>query len=279
MRRAGYNPTRRNRRIGTRAQGHGQDNRMVIPERWQAGPFWEVLGAHTELTVAVHDRALRVVVERTARGCLHASTVADVCAVLATLPAGDLAGVGMLVLRQPTRKQALLAGVWGRLLYRFTHGGYEGPAIVLESFTPGGPMRWRRGLDVEDQRELARLRDDGHAFTETKRHFATTLTLDAVRATQLYRTLPHEVGHWTQYQREVLDPLRDDPSRDRAALDDAYHRLPTRAHEDFAHGYADRWRAAQRAAGFLPFARIVDAESMARQGLAVEDFVGGPPRP
>ncbi|KAF0814961.1 hypothetical protein IGB42_00037 [Andreprevotia sp. IGB-42] len=30
--RAGWNPTRRNRHIGTGAQGHGQDNKLVIPQ-------------------------------------------------------------------------------------------------------------------------------------------------------------------------------------------------------------------------------------------------------
>jgi hypothetical protein len=33
-RRPGREPTRRNRNIGTSKQGHGQDNRMVIPSRW-----------------------------------------------------------------------------------------------------------------------------------------------------------------------------------------------------------------------------------------------------
>jgi hypothetical protein len=32
--RAGRDPRRRNRNIGAAKQGHGQDNRMVIPEPW-----------------------------------------------------------------------------------------------------------------------------------------------------------------------------------------------------------------------------------------------------
>ena len=31
MNRRGYDPTRRNRNIGTAKAGHGQDNRLVIP--------------------------------------------------------------------------------------------------------------------------------------------------------------------------------------------------------------------------------------------------------
>jgi hypothetical protein len=35
MNRPGCNPTRRNRKIGTAAQGHGQNNRLVIPDVYQ----------------------------------------------------------------------------------------------------------------------------------------------------------------------------------------------------------------------------------------------------
>lgn len=33
MQRSGWNPVRRSRNIGTAAQGHGDDNEMVVPDR------------------------------------------------------------------------------------------------------------------------------------------------------------------------------------------------------------------------------------------------------
>ncbi|CAN7504086.1 hypothetical protein LJR118_003525 [Acidovorax sp. LjRoot118] len=44
--RPGWNPVRRNRNIGTPAQGHGEDNRLTIPEsRHDRSFFHECLGA------------------------------------------------------------------------------------------------------------------------------------------------------------------------------------------------------------------------------------------
>ncbi len=46
MQRPGWNATRRNRNIGTARQGHGQDNRMVIPSNWQdLRRYWKRLAA------------------------------------------------------------------------------------------------------------------------------------------------------------------------------------------------------------------------------------------
>lgn len=40
----GWNPTRRNRKIGTAAQGHGDNNQLVIPQSWhRARNFYEHL--------------------------------------------------------------------------------------------------------------------------------------------------------------------------------------------------------------------------------------------
>ena len=42
--RPGWNPSRRNRNIGTAKSGHGQNNRLVIPARWSDDRvFWEKL--------------------------------------------------------------------------------------------------------------------------------------------------------------------------------------------------------------------------------------------
>jgi hypothetical protein len=44
MRRAGWNPTRRNRNIGTAKSGHGLDNSLVIPSpRYESWVFWQNL--------------------------------------------------------------------------------------------------------------------------------------------------------------------------------------------------------------------------------------------
>jgi len=48
--RPGWNPVRRSRNIGTARQGHGENNRMVIPESWHRSQrFWENLGTCVEV--------------------------------------------------------------------------------------------------------------------------------------------------------------------------------------------------------------------------------------
>lgn len=45
MKHRGWNPTRRNRNIGTSKSGYSQNNKLVIPEPWHdlSKIFWECL--------------------------------------------------------------------------------------------------------------------------------------------------------------------------------------------------------------------------------------------
>lgn len=55
--RPGWNPVRRNRNVGTKAHGHGQDNRMEIPERAEDERlFFERLQRPVTLTRCVGER-------------------------------------------------------------------------------------------------------------------------------------------------------------------------------------------------------------------------------
>ncbi|MDD9947009.1 MAG: hypothetical protein OXU20_38555, partial [Myxococcales bacterium] len=66
-------------------------------------------------------------------------------------------------------------------------------------------------------------------------------TRTTVRNTQLYRTLPHEVGHYVQYHQDVESRAGDDLD-EWGRLNDAYFSRPQREREDFAHRYADNFR-------------------------------------
>src|SRR5271170_1451153 len=94
--RAPRNPTRRNRNIGTAAGGHGRDNRLVIPSRFN-GPIWhwKDIGEYRSAKRVVSGREVVFVVERTSRGCVHACTVADLTCLLSHVPLPDWEGLAL----------------------------------------------------------------------------------------------------------------------------------------------------------------------------------------
>jgi hypothetical protein len=270
--RDGWNPTRRNRNIGTARSGHGQDNRLVIPSsRRDPRPFWSRLGPHTTLTRNVLGRTVSILVEPVRQSSVHACTVDDLCYLLEQVPGGDWRwGLEFFILRQPKRKEQTLRSVWGRLAYGLEVGAYRGPAVILEAVDLSRPRRWPKSLPPEEVVELDRLRADGHRVTTTRHEHIIQSDLAASRATQLYRTLPHEIGHWVDYRQKVV--LAADPSQSFDELWERYFRRPVAEREAFAHRYADELGARLRARGALPFERLFDPEGMRRDGLQPRDF-------
>lgn len=267
MTRSGWNPGRRNRNIGTAARGHGQDNRLVIPQRWSdERVFWEKL---TD-PVAVHAGGLVVLVEPVLAGYTHACTPDDVLAVLRQVPE-DLGDLRTFALRQPTRKQAVLQPVWGRLAYYAEIGPHRGPVVFLEAQEVGREVRQGTSMSVEEQREFDRLIADGHRPMKDARAFRWELTLEATRATQLYRTLLHEIGHQVDYMRSVEVPGRqlgrdpDDVEWD--AIMTRYRVKSSREKEAFAHRFADELGERLRQSGAFPFQRLADPGGLRSQGL------------
>lgn len=260
--RAGRNPTRRNRNIGTAKSGHGLANRLVIPEA-MSDPrrFWEKLRDPVEIEV----HGFTILVEPCDAGFAHSVTVDDLVRMLGLMPARDLAGLHTVVLRQPTKKQRILSAVWGRLLYYAEFGERRGPAIIIEAQRVGGVIGWPRSLTPDDAEEIERLRDDGHSVTCDRRWRVQT-TLESCRNTQLFRTLPHELGHHVHHTREVEAPAREGVDQ-RDELNDRYFRKPQREREDFAHRYARETVERLAAAGSVPFPRIVDDVNMKRWKL------------
>lgn len=255
--RPGWNPTRRNRHAGTKAHGHGQDNRMTIPESWhEAKCYFEKLDSYTVVTRQVGTRNLRFFVEPTRPDWCYPCSVDDICRVLSHCDPAALCTFDLIVMRQPTRKQKLLCPVWGRAQFSFDIDKYSGAAIVIES-RDLSPFTWGKSLDPEDTRELERLRQDGHEVRHTRRGYEIHVTPGSLRNTVLYRTLLHEVGHHVDYRRGS----------------DAEWDAKTRAaKEDYAHRYALELYQKLAQMGVLPFDPVMDDQSLLRDGLNREWF-------
>lgn len=256
--RPGFNPTRRNRNIGTSRAGRGQDNRHVIPVcDHKAFAHYECLRGYRSATRRVGGQSITFIVETVRPGSCHACTVDDVVRVLEQVPLQDLDGIELIVMRQPTRKEEILAPVWGWLAFFARIDQHEGRTIFLESVPFDQTIKWSKSVSPDEVEELNRLRMDGHSVTSNKRQHLVKCDLDSVRATQLYRTLLHEIGHHVDNDR--------DPT--------GFDQRPSVDKERFAHSYARDLRATLEAAGIIPFERIIDPTSLRRDGLDVSDFI------
>jgi hypothetical protein len=223
----GWNPTRRNRNAGTGAHGHGNDNKLRIPEPWiESRRFYERIGPHRQVLKTVGASAVRFVVEEPRLGWFHPCTPDEICTVLGSCPEEHVSLAPLIVLRQPTRKQRILSQVWGRAVFLFEYDDYAGCAIVLEA-QDSQPYLWRRSRTPDHERELDRLRRDGHTVARQGRDVLIEPNAAAIRTTVLYRTLLHELGHHVDYARSTSEEW------------DA--RTPLER-EDYAHSYAQAAR-------------------------------------
>ncbi len=258
------NPTRRNRNIGTSKSGHGQDNRMTVPKVAHGrNEFWERIQKSQRVSRTIAGRAIDFYVQPTRKDCVHPCSVDDVVRMFECIPSRDWNGIEAVAFRQPRRKEETLAPVWGRLAYAADfvneRGGvlYRGPAIVLEAIDLSKCIEWGNGLSNDHGEELAQLKSDGHEITVTKRSFRLKPSPESCRATQLYRTLLHEVGHWVDFTEKVEKPYslicNDDELEKYSHLLDKFHSRPSREKEKFAHAYAVRTGKHLRSAGLIPF--------------------------
>jgi hypothetical protein len=217
------NPSRRSRNIGKAKQGYGQNNRLVIPTRLHPSwiSFTENLNDYTSQIRLIHINPIAFLTEKPRVGCFHACSVEEIEQILLRISAEDLDGLELIVLRQPKRKEEILSPVWGRYIPYLQIGKFNGSAIVLESLDLSRPLRWKKPILSGDEEEIALLCAEGHTITETKRYLEISSTLESVRQTQLFRTLPHEVGHHVHNWR-----------------DENFSERTKREKEDFAERYA-----------------------------------------
>ncbi len=86
------NNTRRNRNIGTAKQGHGQNNKMVIPlplYKNDIRSYYERLGSYRKMTHIINGHEFIFIIEETSQNYEHACTVEDVAYLLQFVPIED----------------------------------------------------------------------------------------------------------------------------------------------------------------------------------------------
>ena len=272
MKRAGYNPTRRNRNIGTESSGVGQDNRLVIPWAWaDERIYYNRIVDPVEVEINVGPLSLFVIVEPPTKGFFHSCTIDDITRLLQMLPVHHVRDIEVIVLRQPKRKERILSPVWGRLVYWTDVCGRSGPTVYLEAQDVSKAVKWSKSLTPDYLQELERLRKDGHRIETNKRNHVVHSTLESVRSTQLFRTLPHEIGHYVDYLTKVEEPAGDNDAK-WSSLNEKYHARPSQEKESFAHRYADEFRKHAMQSGEIPFPRMLDENKITKMGLSPDWF-------
>ncbi len=252
--------TRRNRNIGTSKQGYGKDNELTIPQpALILKSFYERLDNYKKITKTINGHDFLFIIEQTRETSEHACSVNDISKIIENIPGNDYGDLKLIVLRQPKRKEETLSPVWGRLIYSYEFEGDYYPAIIIEAMDFSRKFKWTKKLSVESQRELDRLREDGHLITDDKRNFVADYEIDNVRATQLYRTLIHEFGHFVHYQEFVERPgTNDEDYENWEKRYDLYFKLPKSEKEKFANKYADSLKLKLINDKVIPFERIED---------------------
>lgn len=250
-------PTRRNKNIGTERQGHGQNNEFTIPYPSAVSKsFFERLEKYEKIFRTVNGNRFEFVVEETRLTSEHACTVEDICEIIRHIPPSDYDDLNLIILRQPKRKEETLSSVWGRLIYSYEFEGNYRAAIILEAVDYKRKLKWSKSLQPEYQKELERLKSDGHEIIADKRYFTAEYELDNVRNTQLYRTLPHEFGHYLHYLEEVERPGKEEEEYEEWELRyDNYFKISSSDKEKFAHRYADELTSTLKESGAIPFKR------------------------
>lgn len=256
----GWNPTRRNRNIGTAKQGHGQNNKLTIPQPWDTSRlFYERIDTPRKEEIVVHGHKIQVVTEKLKNGFSYSCTPNDVSRILNHLPKEDLGELRYIVFRQPKKKESILCPVWGRLVYFFEFEGDYGPAIIIEATPARMTFTYPKKQSVDETLEFELLKKDGMDFKETKRAYVADIDESVIRSVQMYRTLLHEVGHYVHYLDVVERPQKEDEAtQDLEARNEAYFNIPESEKESFANGYAVAMKQKLTNLGVIPFDKIED---------------------
>jgi len=224
----GWDPTRRNKNIGTCKSGYGKDNRLVIPDRYSdISIFWERLNNPVCFEKTINkNKKITFIVEPTIKGFFHSCTIDDIIKILNYVPEDDIDGIDLIILRQPKKKERILSPVWGRFAYWLDINKYSGTGVYLEAQCPSEILKWGKNLNPEGFNRLDKLKKDGHEIIEEKRCFKIVSTIDANRSTQLYTTLLHEIGHYVFYTINYIEKLGDKEYNEE--LDNQYDNIPVK---------------------------------------------------
>ena len=124
-------------------------------------------------------------------------------------------------------------------------------------------------MTPDKQAELARLENCGFHIESHTRGFRIVSTPEAIRTSQLYRTIPHEIGHYMHYLHcwENFEW-----GEDHERFWQLYGSISPREKEVVAHRYADDFCNKMRNANNIPFDSKFDNTLIRKDNLKPDWF-------
>ena len=273
MRNSGWNPSRRNKNIGTKKSGYSQNNHLNIPERRKDyRSFYDDLVSPVIIPLKIKGHELKIFVEPVRQGYIHSCTPQDIEEVLKLIPIKHLKNIEIYVLRQPKVKDEKISAVWGRFSYSSDLDNSYSNGIYIEAAPINMELKWNKKLSVFSMKELNLLKKDGHKIETTKRHHIIKTTPKTVRNTQLFRTLPHEIGHSVDYDRNFSTPYfeaydRYDNFDEADYIENIFNSKTALDKEEAANRYAREFYEKYSRSGELPFEQLYNEKLLIEKEL------------
>jgi hypothetical protein len=268
-------PHRRNKNIGTRKSGYRRQSKFGVPTT-PAITFYEHLKDSVKIHRYLKESRLDFYIEPPAGGRIYHCTPDDVVRVLSEITNSSLKDFKTIVFRNSSAKQETLVPAWGRMKYGSSLSRTTGPVVFIESQKPDLKMKFSRKLNSFYFNEIKKLENEGHDIEFTKRHVIIHCNSAAIRSTQLYRTLFHEIGHYNDYYQQVeLPNLYQDEYESWGRLYDNYFNKPTREREEAAERFAGLVKSQLMEQKIIPFASTSFAGSDISSELNLDWFYWG----
>lgn len=194
-----YNAVKRNRNIGTKKSGFKKQSNYKIPDKFLSESYSKA----DKSQVFVHNRPITFYIDKLKNGYDHACTIEEVISVLNQLPAEDVCGIKNIYFHQPSRKKEIFTPMWGSL--RYYAGPNFSPIIIINAQKI--PFVYKSNLEVIPfwKDELEFLKKNCESYTLTKRKHILVFQKEHIKQIQLYRTVPHEIGHWVDFKMGMED--------------------------------------------------------------------------
>jgi hypothetical protein len=167
----------------------------------------ECLGRYCEEQRDVNGRLFTFLVECLNENYTNLCTADEVADILRAVPRDDLEGLDLLVFRQPKDGEEQRSCCWVAYSPEFLYNGRHRPALMLDAVDDTGRQVSIRPADRENEQEVECLREEGHRVADVGVRYIVTGTGEAIRKTQLYRTVFHLVYHHIEFYRGITAEL------------------------------------------------------------------------
>lgn len=155
----------------------------------------------------INGRLFTFLVECLKRHFVYLCTIDEVADILRAVPQADIEGLELCVFRQPEEGEEPRNCCWGAYTPEFQYHGRRVPAVMLDAVDETGQLVSMRAVDRINEQEIECLREEGHRVADVGVRYIVTSTKEAIRKTQLYRTVFHLVYHHIEFFRGIKAEL------------------------------------------------------------------------